>query len=91
MLDEIAQGKSNAAVAAALFLTERAVEKHINSLFAKLGLAEDPGRQPPGHGRAAATCPNADGTRVASTLVRRGSTHRLDVVSAPSDARAERR
>ena len=38
VLDQVAQGKSNAAVAAALFLTERAVEKHINAMFAKLGL-----------------------------------------------------
>jgi DNA-binding NarL/FixJ family response regulator len=38
----IAQGKSNAAVGAALYLTERAVEKHINALFAKLGLGAEP-------------------------------------------------
>ncbi|HYU66053.1 MAG TPA: response regulator transcription factor, partial [Jatrophihabitantaceae bacterium] len=38
VLDQVAQGKSNAAVARSLFLTERAVEKHINALFAKLGL-----------------------------------------------------
>lgn len=38
VLGEIAQGKSNAGVAGALFLSERAVEKHINVLFAKLGL-----------------------------------------------------
>jgi DNA-binding NarL/FixJ family response regulator len=42
VLDEIAQGKSNAAVAEALFVTERAVEKHINALFAKLGLIAEP-------------------------------------------------
>lgn len=42
VLAEIAQGKSNAGVAASLFLTERAVEKHINVLFAKLGLAAEP-------------------------------------------------
>jgi DNA-binding NarL/FixJ family response regulator len=42
VLDEVAQGKSNAAVATALFLSERAVEKHINALFAKLGLAVTP-------------------------------------------------
>jgi DNA-binding NarL/FixJ family response regulator len=42
VLDQIAQGKSNAAVADALFLTERAVEKHINALFAKLGLVSEP-------------------------------------------------
>jgi len=42
VLAEIAQGKNNAAVAAALGLSDRAVEKHINSLFAKLGLSEEP-------------------------------------------------
>ena len=38
MLAEIAQGKSNTAIAEALFLTRHAIEKHINSIFAKLGL-----------------------------------------------------
>ena len=38
ILAEMAQGKSNAAIAAALYLTERAVEKHTNGIFAKLGL-----------------------------------------------------
>jgi DNA-binding NarL/FixJ family response regulator len=42
VLGEIARGKNNAAVATALGLSERAVEKHINSLFAKLGLTEEP-------------------------------------------------
>ena len=42
VLAEIAQGKNNAAVAASLVLSERAVEKHINSLFSKLGLGEEP-------------------------------------------------
>ena len=41
VLSEIAQGKNNAAVAASLVLSERAVEKHINSLFSKLGLSEE--------------------------------------------------
>ena len=41
VLSEMAQGKSNAAIAAALVLSERAVEKHINSLFSKLGLSEE--------------------------------------------------
>jgi DNA-binding NarL/FixJ family response regulator len=40
VLSEIAQGKSNAAIAASLFLTKRAVEKHINAIFMKLGLAQ---------------------------------------------------
>jgi DNA-binding NarL/FixJ family response regulator len=38
ILSEMAQGKTNAAIASALFLTERAVEKHINSIFSKLEL-----------------------------------------------------
>jgi DNA-binding NarL/FixJ family response regulator len=42
VLDQIAQGKSNSAVAEALYLSERAVEKHINALFAKLGLTAEP-------------------------------------------------
>jgi DNA-binding NarL/FixJ family response regulator len=40
VLAEIAQGKSNTAIAESLFLTKRAVEKHINSIFLKLGLAD---------------------------------------------------
>jgi DNA-binding NarL/FixJ family response regulator len=39
VLEEIAKGKSNAAIAATLVLTKRAVEKHINSIFLKLDLA----------------------------------------------------
>jgi DNA-binding NarL/FixJ family response regulator len=41
-LGEMAQGKNNAAIAAALVLSERAVEKHINAIFSKLGLSEEP-------------------------------------------------
>ena len=41
ILAEMAQGKSNAAIAATLSITERAVEKHTNSIFAKLGLSEE--------------------------------------------------
>ena len=39
VLAELAQGKSNAAIARSLVLTKRAVEKHINAIFLKLGLA----------------------------------------------------
>jgi DNA-binding NarL/FixJ family response regulator len=39
VLSEMATGKNNAAIAASLFLSERAVEKHINALFSKLGLS----------------------------------------------------
>jgi DNA-binding NarL/FixJ family response regulator len=42
VLAEMAQGKNNAAIAEALTLTTRAVEKHINALFAKLPLGEQP-------------------------------------------------
>jgi DNA-binding NarL/FixJ family response regulator len=42
VLEHMAQGQNNASIAASLFLTERAVEKHINSLFHKLGLSEEP-------------------------------------------------
>jgi DNA-binding NarL/FixJ family response regulator len=41
VLGEMAQGRNNAGVAAALGLSERAVEKHINSVFAKLALGEE--------------------------------------------------
>lgn len=38
VMSEIAEGKSNSAIASALVLSERAVEKHINSIFTKLDL-----------------------------------------------------
>lgn len=41
VLEHMAQGKNNASIAASLFLTERAIEKHINSLFHKLGVSEE--------------------------------------------------
>ena len=42
VLGTMAQGKSNAAIASALVLSERAVEKHINAIFSKLHLNEEP-------------------------------------------------
>jgi DNA-binding NarL/FixJ family response regulator len=39
VLAEIAQGRSNAAIAESLRLSKRAVEKHTHSIFTKLGLA----------------------------------------------------
>ena len=38
MLAEIAQGKSNVAIADSLQLSKRAVEKHTHAIFTKLGL-----------------------------------------------------
>jgi len=40
VLAAIAEGKSNAAISAALVLTKRAVEKHINAIFLKLNLSQ---------------------------------------------------
>ena len=37
----MATGKSNAAIAASLQVSERAVEKHTNSIFSKLALSEE--------------------------------------------------
>jgi DNA-binding NarL/FixJ family response regulator len=41
VLGQMAQGRNNAGIAQALFLTERAVEKHINALLHKLDLPEE--------------------------------------------------
>ena len=41
VLTEIARGRNNAGVAAALHVSEHAVEKHTNAIFAKLGLSGD--------------------------------------------------
>ena len=41
VLEQVAQGWSNAAVARELCVSERAVEKRINMIFSKLGLSEE--------------------------------------------------
>ncbi len=41
-LEEMAQGKNNAAIAASLVITERSVEKVAHSIFQKLGLSWQP-------------------------------------------------
>jgi DNA-binding NarL/FixJ family response regulator len=41
VLQELATGRSNAATAKSLFMSERAVEKHISSVFQKLGLVHE--------------------------------------------------
>ncbi|MDX1468151.1 MAG: response regulator transcription factor [Acidimicrobiia bacterium] len=51
VLSEMAQGKSNAAIADSLFISQSAVEKHINSIFAKLTLRPEDGEH---HRRVAA-------------------------------------
>jgi len=42
ILAEIASGKSNIAIANTVFLSSRAIEKHSNSIFTKLGLMVEP-------------------------------------------------
>ncbi len=41
VLGAMAEGRSNAAIAETLFISNSAVEKHINSIFAKLALSPD--------------------------------------------------
>jgi DNA-binding NarL/FixJ family response regulator len=41
VLDRMAQGRSNTAIARDLVVSDGAVEKHISSIFAKLGLGPD--------------------------------------------------
>ena len=41
VLSHIAQGRNNKTIAERLVLSPRAVEKHINSIFSKLGIAEE--------------------------------------------------
>jgi len=41
VLREMASGRTNATIATTLFMSERAVEKHIGSVFAKLGLSDE--------------------------------------------------
>jgi DNA-binding NarL/FixJ family response regulator len=43
VLTSVAAGKSNQAISRDLAIGQRAVERHINSIFAKLGMAEDTG------------------------------------------------
>ena len=42
VLREMAQGKTNAAIAGPLTISESAVEKYANTIFSKLGLSEEP-------------------------------------------------
>ena len=42
VLEQMAQGRTNAAIAEALFLSESSIEKYATSIFAKLGLRDEP-------------------------------------------------
>lgn len=41
VLKEMAEGKTNAVIAESLHLSEPAIEKYVNAIFAKLGLSEE--------------------------------------------------
>jgi DNA-binding NarL/FixJ family response regulator len=41
VLEAMATGRTNATIAKTLFMSERAVEKHVGSVFQKLGLVEE--------------------------------------------------
>ena len=41
VLQEMATGRNNATIAKTLFMSDRAVEKHIGSVFQKLGLVDE--------------------------------------------------
>ena len=58
VLGHMAEGRSNAAIARKLVVTERAIEKHVTSIFSKLGLStvED------GHRRVLAVLAYLDGS-----------------------------
>ncbi len=43
VLGAMAEGRSNAGIAATLFVSEAAVEKHVTSIFRKLGIRQDAG------------------------------------------------
>ena len=55
----LAEGKSNPGIAEALFVTTGAVEKHVTSIFQKLGI----GASPTGHRRVLATLTYLEGSR----------------------------
>jgi DNA-binding NarL/FixJ family response regulator len=42
LLELVAEGRSNRAITAALYVTERTVEARIKQVFGKLGLREEP-------------------------------------------------
>jgi DNA-binding NarL/FixJ family response regulator len=43
VLEKMAQGHTNTGIASALYVSLSAVEKHVNAIFDKLGLHNDPG------------------------------------------------
>ncbi len=72
VLELMAEGRSNQAIAERLFVTLRAVEKHVTSIFVKLRLTATPGGSPP-RARRTRPAPRLDRRRIPSvTGIRAG-------------------
>ena len=69
VLAAMAEGKSNRGIAEALFVTEAAVEKHVTSIFHKLGL----GPTPTEHRRVRAVLAHLQGSSASPSSSREGS------------------
>ena len=87
VLREMAEGKNNAAIAEALFLTERSVEKVIHSIFLKLGLSLGAVGPPTRQGRD----PLPRGERLASSPERKRARDAGAVGPAPMRSSTARR
>jgi DNA-binding NarL/FixJ family response regulator len=82
ILAHLARGDSNGAIAGSLYLTKRAVEKHVNAIFAKLGLVDTPQISRRVTAALMALAETSDGAQGAS--VRGASPRRGDAVSPES-------
>ena len=76
MLAHIAEGRSNASIARELTVTVAAVERHVTSIFDKLGLHQSPDQHRRGPGRphlpAGLTHAASQSARAVGELARRG-------------------
>jgi DNA-binding CsgD family transcriptional regulator len=86
----VAEGLSNRAIAARLFVTERTIEAHVKQIFQKLGLAADPGS----HRRVLAVLAYLRSTPLPTVLLpspSRGCAGQTNIVSRSASAPAVRR
>ena len=77
---EMAQGKTNAGIEQALFLSESTVEKHVNAIFAKLGISAAPVHRRSSPSSRSLRTPQRpdrlDGTRTRVSLNRAGQSRK---------------